>query len=212
MVYPNTGSILNSQIHTGLSTQISILVNNEPVGAIQSLSITQTRNLARIKEVGTDGILEIVPERATEYSANIERIVFDRLRLPEAFSRGFVNIKSQMIPFDILILDRTGGGPGSEGVVKHLLMNCWFTSYNPKYGADSFILSESATVFFEDISSTLGTSNSYVARGGERGIAQQTHERERLTDTSSGGIDGESGTGFRGTMDFSDLINAAFDE
>ena len=75
----------------------------------------------------------------------------------------------------------------------------------------NFIISEDAVIHFEDISSTLGTSNSYAARGGERGIAPQTHERERLTDTSSGGIDGESGTGFRGTMDFSDLINAAFE-
>jgi hypothetical protein len=95
-LYPTTGSTLNSSISTGLSTQIIIKVGTETIGAVQRLQVTQTRNLERIKEVGLDGILEIVPRQPTEFEARVTRIVFDRLRLPEAFARGFINIKAQL--------------------------------------------------------------------------------------------------------------------
>jgi len=208
--YPTTGSILNSRIHTGLSTQIVVKVNTETVGAIQRLQITQTRNLERVKELGLDGILEVVPRQATEYEARITRIMFDRLRLTEAFARGFINIKAQLIPFDILIIDRSNGD--GEGVVTHKLINCWFNNYSPSYQADSFIISEEAVVWCEDITSTLGTSAESAVNGGERGINYQSHDRERFTDTGGGGNVSVPGSGFRGTMDFANLINAAFDE
>ena len=208
MVYPATGSILNSNIHTGLSTQISILVNNQPVGALQKLTVNQNRGLERVKEIGMDGTLEIVPNSLTTFSAQIDRMVFDRLRLPEAFARGFINIKSQLLPFDILILDRSAGGPNDAGMVKHQLINCWFKSYSPSYGADNFIISESAAIEIEDIITTLGNTNQPAALGGERGVNYQINTRERQTDS---GLGGSAGSGFRGTMDVDNLINAAFE-
>lgn len=208
--YPLTGSTLNSSISAGLSTQILIKVDNEPVGAIQSINITQNRGLQRIPEVGLDGILEIVPNKATEYSATITRIYFDRLRLPEAFKRGFINIKSQLIPFDIQIMDRTNGD--NEGLVVHTLENCWFSAYSPRYQAENFIIQEEATIWIEDIRTTLGNSQSSAVTGGARGIIPQTDTfgRERATDAGAGGLN--PGSGYRGTMDVSNLINAAFDE
>lgn len=205
--YPVSGSTLTSKISTGLSTQIVVKVGTDTVGAIQNLSITQTRNIERIREVGLDGILEAVPNQATQYEATIERIVFDRLRLPEAFMRGFINIKSQLIPFDILIIDRTNGD--GDGAVVHTLKNCWFNRYNPSYRADNFILSESASIVFEDIYTTLGSSSANAAQGGSRGVNFDVNERERATDRGSGGTGG--GGGFRGTMDVADIINQVFE-
>lgn len=207
MVYPLTGSTIDSNISTGLSTQILVKVGTENVGAIQNLSIQQRRSLYRSREVGLDGILEIVPNNSTEYSANITRIVFDRLRLPEAFSRGFINIKSQVLPFDILIIDRTNGE--TDGAVNHRLQHCWFTSYNPTYQADNFIISEQAEIWIEDISSTLGSSDTNAAIGGARGVNFDVNTRERATDRGAGGSD--LGAGFRGTLDVSDLINQSFE-
>ena len=198
MGYPNSGSTLTSKISTGLSTQIVVKVNAETVGAIQSLTIQQTRPLQRIGEVGLDGTLEIVPRGITTYSATINRIVFDRLRLPEALLRGFVNIGSQLLPFDIQIIDRTNGD--GDGSVVHTLKNCWFGSYNPEYKLE-FVMSEQATVEFETIYTTQGASSNPVANGGARGISPQINARERQTDRGA----------FRGTMDVSGLINAAFE-
>jgi hypothetical protein len=191
-----------------LSTQIIIKVGTETVGAVQQLIVRQTRNLERVREVGLDGVLEIVPNRATEYEATVRRVVFDRLRLPEAFARGFINIKSQLIPFDILVIDRTNGD--GEGAVSHKLTNCWFQQYSPTYAADNFIITEDATIYCEDISTTLGASGENAADGGARGVNYQKNERERQTDRGAGGTGG--GGGFRGTMDAPNLINAAFEE
>ena len=206
--YPTTGSTLNSKISTGLSTQIIVKVGTETVGAIQQLQITQSRTLERVKELGLDGTLEIVPRQPTEYEATIRRVVFDRLRLPEAFARGFINIKAQLIPFDILIIDRTNGD--GEGAVVHKLTKCWFNRYSPTYQADNFIIGEDATIWIEDISTTLGTSEANAAQGGSRGVNYQVNERERQTDRGAGGSAG--GGGFRGTLDVADIINQVFEE
>ncbi len=53
--YPRTGSILDSgRSRTGLSTQIIVFANNEPVGAIQSFQESQSRSNKKVTEVGTD--------------------------------------------------------------------------------------------------------------------------------------------------------------
>lgn len=206
--YPLSGSTLNSSISTGLSTQILIKVDNETVGAIQSINIRQTRGLERIKELGLDGILEIVPRQSTEYEATIQRVVYDRLRLTEAFKRGFINIKSQLLGFDIQIIDRTNGD--GDGAVVHTLENCWFSSYSPRYQADTFIIQEEATIWIEDIRTTLGSTQNSAIIGGARGIQPQTDTfgRETATDSGSGGT--TAGAGYRGTMDVSNITNAAF--
>lgn len=200
-LYPTSGSTLGSKIQTGLSTQIVILVENEPVGAIQSINITQTRDMNPIHEIGFDGTLEIVPNRPTAYTAQITRVVFDRLRLPEAFKRGFVNIKSQLIPFDIEIVDRTGGEVNSGTEVVHKLVNCWFNNYNPTYGLD-FTISESAGITFADIQTFYGNGSplSSTTRG-LRGITPQTLPREGQTDMGQ----------YRGTMDVANLVAQTFE-
>ena len=101
----NTNSTLDSKTRTGLSTQVLVYVNGEPVGAVQSLQITQNRPTKGIQEVGTDGLIEIVPSSATTYSVTCNRIVFDGLSLPESMARGYVNIAAQRIPFNIVIID-----------------------------------------------------------------------------------------------------------
>ncbi len=197
--YPNTGSTLTSSISTGLSTQIIIKVANNVVGAVQSLSISQTRPLYRGGEIGLDGTLEIVPNNRTETSLSITRIVFDRLRLPEAFARGFISIKSQRIPFDIEIIDRTAGS--DEKAVTHKFTNCWFGQYQTPYQANDYIISETATIQVEDYSVILGSSSQNAAQGGARNVTYQEDSVEREVDRDSNR---------RGTMDAPGLIDAAF--
>ena len=101
--YPRTGSILDSTTHTALSTQVVIMVNNEPVGAVQKFSINQSRTNKRVGEIGTDGTIELVPQKKADITLNINRIAFDGLSLPESFARGFRNIQAQRISFDIVV-------------------------------------------------------------------------------------------------------------
>lgn len=195
--YPKTGSTLQSNISAGLSTQIVVKVGSDTVGALQSLEVRQNRPLTRIVELGLDGTLEIVPTQRAEVTLNVRRIVFDRLRLPEAFERGFLNIKSQRLPFDILVIDQTGGD--NELAITHQYVNCWFQDYATPYGADNYLITESATIWAEDVSSRLG-ANANAAQGGARDMKPQIEEIEREADIGNR----------RGTLDAPGLITAAF--
>lgn len=180
MTYPQSGSLLQNRINSSLSTQISIKVGSTTVGAIQKLSITQNRDLWRHEEIGTEGVVEIHPKGAAKIEIIVDRIVFDGMRLPEAFARGFVNLQSQRVPFDIHIIDKSEMKSSGDALV-HVLNNCWFRQYNPQFRSDSFIISESAQIWCEYITTTQnGISAVY---GGLRGISYEYDTIERATDS-----------------------------
>src|SRR5574337_1824564 len=94
---PNTGSTLTfdtgkNKTSTGISTNILIMVGNTAVGAIQSLSVSERRGIKMIDEVGTDGHVDSVPNVSTNITGTCQRVRFDRLRVAEAFSRGFTHV------------------------------------------------------------------------------------------------------------------------
>lgn len=199
--YPNTGSILDSTTHTSLSTQVIILVNNEPVGAVQRFQIQQQRGHKRVTEVGTDGTIEIVPTRATEISLTIDRIAFDGLSLPEGFSRGFRNLQSQRIPFDIIVIDQFSG-TGDDAIIT-TFHNCWFVSLGKTYNADDYVIQENCSVQVEYVSETRGGEAVALSQGlgGGRQISGvDIDEAELLADSGSR----------RGSLDFPGLISAAY--
>lgn len=176
MSYLYTGTTQSAGTNAGLSTQILVQVDGQSVGAIQTIQVQQNRTLNRIKEIGTDGTIEIVPNSAAEVSLDITRLVFDRKSLPEAFARGFLNIHAQRVPFDIVIYDFTSAqsdpsdptavdastlDPSSafdasltaEGVVTHVYENCWFTSLSTSFSASEYVISQSASVWAEFVHS-----------------------------------------------------------
>lgn len=196
MSYPNSNSSLTDGIRTGVSTQIIVKIKNTKVGAIQNLTISQAREHYRQEEIGTDGIVEIFPRGATKIEATIERVVFDGLRLPEAFARGFINIQSQRIPFDIDIMDLSEFKTSvnlpyddiqraillqNNNAVVHSLKGCWFRSYSPTFASEKFIISERATIICEKI---ITTRNGLSAvNGGLKGVAYEKDTIERATDS-----------------------------
>jgi hypothetical protein len=153
--------------------------------------------LTRLVELGLDGTLEIVPTQRTEVTLTVRRIVFDRLRIAEAFERGYVNIHAQRLPFDILVIDQTGGD--GDLAVTHHYVNCWFQDISTPYNADNYIITESATIWAETVSSRLGASAN-AAQGGSRDMKPQIEQIEREADIG----------GRRGTLDAPGLITAAF--
>jgi hypothetical protein len=181
MIYPTSGSLLNDKIHSGLSPQITIKVGSTTVGAIQRLQITQTREMLTWEEIGTDGVIEIHPKNAAKIDIQVNRIVFDYLRLPEAFGRGFVNLQAQRIPFDIQILDRSVRLNPDDAII-NVYHNCWFKNYSPTYQADNFIISESGSIACEYV--TTSRQGQSAAQGGLRGVAYDYDTMERATDVN----------------------------
>lgn len=155
--YLYTGTSLEAGTNTGLSTQILIKIDGKSVGAVQRLTATQTRRLRRINEVGTDGVVEIVPQSATEISLRVERIVFQKKGLPESFNRAYVNIHAQRVPFDIFVYDFTNAkgatldngffsSDTAEGVVTTVYENCWFNNLEITYQAGDYIIMQNAGI------------------------------------------------------------------
>jgi hypothetical protein len=208
--YPSTKSILDnpdngSKTRTGLSTQIIVYVNGEPVGAIQSFQETQQRANKRISEVGTDGVIEIVPQSPAQVTMTVQRIVFDGLSLPESFSRGFKNIHAQRIPFDIIVLDKfTGTGNDAVMTTYH---NCWFSNLSKTYQVSDYTIVENANIDAEFVSSSRGGPEKAVALS--QGVAGSREIAGRDTDSVEQAADAGA-SGRRGALDFPGLISAAY--
>lgn len=167
MVYPHTGSILTDAgrnvTRTGVSTQIIIQVDGNPIGAVQSLSIKEDRGIQTIDEVGTDGHIDSVPNKSTDITGDCKRIRFDNLRIATAFSRGFVHAAAQRIPFDIVILDifaadedDADGFNAADNVITTVIKNVWIRSLSVAYSATDFVISEDMSWVAEHIYSYLG--------------------------------------------------------
>lgn len=220
---PNTGSTLTlpdgiNKTSTALSTNILVLVNGQAVGAIQSLNIQETRGIKMIDEVGTDGHVDSTPNVSTNISGTCQRIRFDRLRVAEAFGRGFVHASSQVYPFDIVILDKQKRDQGSQ--ISTVIKNVWIKEISYAYTVSDWVITDTMGWDAETIFSILNGGSAPipggvpVAVGGERGIkhfgagpngvgniisGDGIVNIEQLADTGSGGR--------RGSLDASGLID-----
>lgn len=163
----------DKRIQAGLSTQIVIQVTDGAtsdkfvIGAVQSLQVTETRTITAMQEVGTDGIIQLVPTAATTYSLDVTRMIFDFQRLPDALQREYRHIHAQRRPFDIVVTDynpylQNPDGPktpdsGSEvetftsdfPAIQTTYGNCWFTSMNFTYTANEYLITESCNLVCE---------------------------------------------------------------
>jgi len=172
MTAPNTGSITTAEggrnrTGTSVSTNIIIEVDGNAVGAIQTLGVKETRAIATIDEVGTDGHIDSVPSKSTNITINCTRTRFDNLRVAAAFSRGFVHAASQRIPFDIVIKDIFAGDDPSSTLVT-TIKNCWISDISYEFKTDNFVISDQMSLTAEHIYTTLGANNNAVpgATGG----------------------------------------------
>jgi len=207
-LYPNTGTLFDGQrTNSGLSTQIIVKVNNTAVGALQNFTVNQARPLKRINEIGTDGNIEIVPQSSPTYDLNITRIVFDQLRVSEAFSRAFRFIGAQRIPFDIEVFDMQAtpvDDPSGSNLVVMTFKNCWFTSMSTPYGVDDYTVLETATIWAE----TAFVSNPGIALN-ENGIPD--NRRGLIPQVAQEGIENSTNTGNRrGSLDAAGILNSLF--
>lgn len=213
---PNTQSTLAldggvNKTSTALSTNIVILVNNTPVGAVQTLHINERRTIKQIDEVGTDGHVDSAPHQSTNITGSCQRVRFDKLRVAEAFSRGFIHVASQAYPFDIVILDKQKRNRGAQ--ISTVIKNVWIEGIEYTYQVNDWVITDNMTWQAETIFSVLGGGTSpllggsaaqSVAVGGERGIKHANvnsgvNNIEQVVDTG--------GAGRRGSLDASGLID-----
>jgi hypothetical protein len=201
----NTQTVLfdeqgNNRTATHLSTNIIIVVGGNVVGAVQNLQLTERRGaITMVDEVGTDGHIDSAPSQSTNYNGTCERIRFDRMRIAEAYSRPFVHVKSQRIPFDIEIHDRFHDADAENAIIT-VVKNVWIEEISYQYQAKDFVISDRMTFQAEDMFSVIKTSQNVVQAGVASGrafpIVTNTFEQEADR--------GE----YRGALDAPGLLNA----
>lgn len=203
LLTPATGSIIENanggnRTGSGISTQIVLRVGPNAVGAVQSISIREERQVTAVDELGTDGHIDSVPTRSSNISGTCRRVRYDRLRVSEAFSRGFLHAKSQRIGFNIDIYDKWNGD--NENMIVTTIKNVWITSLDYDYSADNWLIIDNMGWMGEDISSSI--QGNVAATGGERGLILQT-------DTA--GIEAQTDVGKRrGALDAPGLLTSVF--
>lgn len=184
LIQPQTGSIIDGingrdKTGTGISTQIIIKVGGTAVGAIQSISVNEKRNILMIDEVGTDGHIDSVPIKSTDITGECTRTRFDLIRMAPAFSRDFLHVHAQRIPFDIDIFDNWNGS-GSNAIIT-TIRNVWISSLSYAYRADNWVIIDSMNFEAEAIYSTL--NNGPAATSGDRGFALNQNSVETQADS-----------------------------
>ena len=208
----NTGSTLSldngvNKTSTAVSTNIIIMVNNHAVGAVQSLSVSEKRAIKMIDEIGTDGHIDSVPHQSTNITGSCQRVRFDRLRIAEAFSRGFIHAASQVYPFDIVILDKQKRA--TESQISTVIKNVWINGIDYTYQVSDWVITDTMNWDAETIWSVLNGGSNPVAVGGEIGIPRMGYGPGGIP-TNASAIEQVVDTGAngrRGSLDFAGIID-----
>jgi len=210
--YPHSGSQISgdsqgrNRTRTSVSTNIIIQVNGSSIGAIQSMSYTETRPIKFIDEIGTDGHVDGVPFGATTISGSCSRVKFDNLSIASAFSRGFVHVSAQRVPFDIHIIDVFASDEGSAGdfgddssSIVTIIKKVWIKQIKNDFKSNDFIISQSMDFEAETIFSIMSNNGSATSAVGRRILPNtQLDQFEVQADTGQR----------RGALDAAGLINA----
>lgn len=171
--YPQTGSIITgpggayNTTDTAISTNILIAVRTptgyQPVGAVQSMAISEKRSIKMIDEVGTDGHIDSVPNQSTNITGTCQRVRFQKLRVAEAFDRGFLHVAAQVYPFDIVIFDKQKFAVNAQ--VTTIIKNVWINGIDYTYQVSDWVITDSMAWEAEQIYSQV--NGGPAATGGQ---------------------------------------------
>lgn len=163
----------DNRTSTSLSTHMVLKVAGTPIGAIQSLSVSESRSISMIAEVGSDGFIDSTPTSSTNVSGSITRIRYDRMRLTEAMSRGYLHLAAQRYPFDIEIQDVQKDQ--TNNMIITIIKNVWFESLSYNLDANNWIISDSCNWKAEHIFS-FRPNGASAATGGDGKIKVYPHD------------------------------------
>ena len=160
------------------STNISVYSNDMRIGFVQSLTPSESRNITKVQELGTEGVVQAVPgntnggqlaiTRFSVYNANL----FNSLGLTPSgqftardsqlagstnamdatyrtYGNPFKTLKDQRVPIEFKVKTAI---PGSvETYYIETYIDCWLSSYSKSYAAGTITVSETATIQYGDV-------------------------------------------------------------
>lgn len=158
---PTGVNVTNTAIATNIIIAVRTPNGYQPVGAVQSMAISEKRSIKMIDEVGTDGHIDSVPNQSTNITGTCQRVRFQALRVANAFDRGFVHVASQVYPFDIIIIDKQKASINQQ--VSTVIKNVWISGIDYTYQVSDWVITDSMTWEAETIFSFLNGNPSSIA-------------------------------------------------
>lgn len=191
---PFTDSDGNNVTQTHLSTHIIIKCNNNVIGAMQEISIDESRSLKPIEEIGTDGIIDLTPNGSVKLSGSCKRVRFSKSRITAAFGLGWIHLKSQRVGFNIEIIDTF---TDASNPIVTTIEGVWIKSIQTAYSAGDWVITDTFSWDAKDIYSIQNNTN-VVGPVGPQGQTIYLNAYERQADRGE----------YRGAIDAPGLLTA----
>lgn len=192
---PDTNKMLNTYRASGMSefgdnvptmaitsTNIEVFANGMRVGFVQSFNPSESRNIVKVQELGTEGVVQSVPgntnggqlsiSRFAVYNGNLFNAIggTDTGKFVDAadtydgnypgnngiFSNPFKTLKDQRVPLEFKVKTKmpTGTADTPQYYVETYL-DCWLSTYSKTMAAGTITITEQATVQYSDVVSEL---------------------------------------------------------
>ena len=160
------------------TTNIQVYANGMRVGFVQSFNPSESRNIVKVQELGTEGVVQAVPgntnggqlsiSRFAVYNASLFNAIggTDNGKFTEAgnmyydnapqsngiFSNPFKTLKDQRVPLEFKVKTTMPTGTSdTAGYYVETYVDCWLSTYSKTIAANTITITESATVQYSDV-------------------------------------------------------------
>lgn len=160
------------------TTNIEVWSNGAKIGFIQSLTPSEQRNIIRVQELGTEGVVQSVPSNTQGGQVNINRFALYNSNLYNAlglthtgrhqernnqiagsassrstvtgtYGNPFRTLKDQRVPLEIQV--KTKIPSNTERLYVETYIDCWLSSYTKTIASDRITITEQATIQYSDV-------------------------------------------------------------
>jgi len=173
----------NSSALPVVSTNISVYANGMRVGFIQSMAVSESRTNTPVNELGTEGVVQIVPGNTTGGSITINRFAVYNAMLANAlgltptglftpindqtygsastknsyntYGNPFKTLKDQRVPIEIQTKTIMPDSQMSYYIETYI--DCWLTQYGKQFQSSAATVAENATIKYSDVYSSAAT-------------------------------------------------------
>ena len=194
-----TNKMLNTQRATGMpeisdnsstlpitSTNIEVYCNGMRIGFVQSFTPSESRQITKIQELGTEGVVQSVPGNTNGGQISISRFavfngnLYNALGLTPTgkFSRTedqeynvastynsatntlgnpFKTLKEQRVPLELQTKTKMPDNLNASYYID-TYTDCWLSSYSKSIASSTITVTESATIQYSDIYSSYNSS------------------------------------------------------
>lgn len=170
------------------TTNLSVYSNNQRVGFIQSFTPSEQREITPVQELGTEGVVQMVPgntrggtiqiTRFALYNSDIwnalgltptgqftkrdQQITGDAFKRQDSGTYGnpFRTLKDQRVPLE-LRAHTILPNISAEAMLVETYYDCWISSYSKSIAAQNIIVSENVTVEYSDMNSKVLTGTNH---------------------------------------------------